>query len=245
MARRLYVDCLAKKNEFHFSRNESRFAESKMALAQCGRRSNMTRAGWSILALAACAGAGCQEGHGAGDPVPMMPPSSIVLEIDGKTFQAGCANGQSGTGFASGASCGTGGPGWGPIFQSLECDQPLRQTVPSYTLGTMFRNFDRSGVADGTTFDLSDPTHEQFVTVMMNYMDASLTEHDFCTAAPAGSDPTAYPASSGIVTIHQLAPDPGAPPGVFTSEVEVTNAVVPSVKGGAAMQILAAHLYFQ
>jgi len=175
----------------------------------------------------------------------MLPADSVVLEIDGKAFQAGCANGHSGGGFRSGATCGSAGAGWGPVFESLECDDTLNQSPPVYFLGTLFRNFDRSGVADGTTFDLSDPTHEQFVTVMMNYMDPTRTEHEFCTASPPDSDPGAYPPSSGTVTIHQLAPDPGAPPNVFTSEVEVTNAVVPSVNGGPAITILAAHLYFQ
>ena len=212
-------------------------------------RSSGARVAVSMFAaclFAVCTLAGC---HSAAVDAPvadaMLPPDSVVLELDGKAFQAGCANGHSGSSFGSGATCGSAGPGAGPSFHSLDCDDNPAQTPPIYFLSTQFRNFDPAGVTGDMTFDLSDPNHEQFVTVMMNYMDDSRTEYDYCTAPPADSDPAVYPASSGTVTLHRLVPDPGAPPNVYISEAEVTNAVVPSLDGGPPLTIVAAHLYFQ
>jgi hypothetical protein len=209
----------------------------------------MRRSGASVaFLLALCLSSGCSSPSvPSGDPsAPVLPPpDSVVLELDGKAFQAGCANAQPGGSFQSGATCGTAGTGAGPTFHSLDCRQLLDQDPPIYFVGALFHGFDRNATVGDVTFDLSDPGHEDHVTVMMNYMDETRTEYEYCTAPPVGSDPALYPASSGTVTIHQLAPDPGAPPGDDISDVELTNVVVPSFNGGPALTILAAHLYFQ
>ena len=133
------------------------------------------------------------------------------------------------------------------MFESLECDQskPASQEPPIYYVGTLFRNLDSSGINSDVTFDLSDLSHEQFVTVMMGYTDATRTQYKYCTSPPTDADPQQYPPSSGLVTLHRLVPDPGAPPGVDISDAELTNAVIPSFNGGPPITILAAHLYFQ
>ena len=209
-------------------------------------RSNMTRSCSSIgVALVAWLSAGCSAGSGNAEPPTMWPSDSVVLAIDGKAFQAGCANGRSGGGFSRGATCGSAATGAGPIFHSLQCDNIPNQDPPIYFLGTQFRNFDPAGISSELTFDLADPTHEDYVTVMMNYMDTTRTEYDYCTAPPRDADGGAYPSSSGIVTVRRFVPDPGGPAGLYISEVEVTNAVVPSFNGGPAITIVAAHLYFQ
>lgn len=192
--------------------------------------------------------AGCHAAGSSSPPPPLVPADSVVLQLDGKAFQAGCANGSSGGGFRSGATCGSAGTGAGPMFESLECDPskpPGSQQPPFYYVGALFRNLDPSGTTSDVTFDLSDPSHEQFVTVMMGYTDETNTQYKYCTAAPRDTDPQQYPASSGLVTLHRLVPDPGAPQGVDISDAELTNAVVPSFNGGPPITIVAAHLYFQ
>jgi hypothetical protein len=195
--------------------------------------------------LAAGLLAGCSEGHGMSMPLHLPPADSVVLQLDGKAFQAGCADAQpSGGGFLQGATCGTGGSGVGPTFQSLSCHNLPNQDPPVYFVGAFFHGVDRaSGLAASTTFDLADPAHEQSVTVMMNYMDETRTEYHYCTAPPPDGDATAYPASSGTVTVHEFVFDPQTP-GDYTSDVELTNVVVPSPNGGPAITILSAHLYF-
>lgn len=202
-----------------------------------------TRSGAALLL--ACMLAGCGAHDGAAASIPTIPADSVVLEIDGKAFQAGCANGSPGTSFLRGATCGTAGPGAGPIFHSLDCADDASQAPPIYFIGALFRNFDPAGVTDERTFDLADPAHEDFVTVMMGYMDLTRSEYQYCTAPPPDSSGAAYPPSSGTVTLHRLVPDPGAPPGVYLSEAEVTDAVIPSPDGGPTVKIVAAHLYFQ
>ncbi|HEX9102945.1 MAG TPA: hypothetical protein VF997_12120 [Polyangia bacterium] len=190
--------------------------------------------------------AGCHAAS-SDPPIPLLPSDSVVLELNGKAFQAGCASGSSGGSFMSGATCGSAAMGAGPTFHSIECDpsMPSSQQPPIYFLGTLFRNLNPSGITDDTTFDLSDPSHEQLVTVMMGYTDETRTEYEYCTAPPRGTAPQQYPLSSGLVTLHRLVPDPGAPRGVEISDAEVTNAVIPSMNGGPAITVLAAHLYFQ
>ncbi|MCU1280285.1 MAG: hypothetical protein JWM53_3831 [bacterium] len=202
----------------------------------------------SVALLAAWMFAGCHSGSGDVPPPGgvLLPSDSVVLELDGKAFQAGCANGKSGGGFLQGATCGSASIGAGPIFHSLECnDDPSDQHAPIYFLGTTFRGLDPAGVDGDLTFDLSDPAHEESVTVMMNYMDLSRTEYHYCTAPPRDADGGAYPPSSGIVTLHRFVPDGDSPPGVRISDAEVTNAIVPSLDGGPPITIVAAHLYFQ
>jgi hypothetical protein len=200
----------------------------------------------SVALLAAWMFAGCHSGDGGGPPPVLLPPDSIVLEIDGKAFQAGCANGRAADGFSQGATCGSASTGAGPIFHSVNCnDDPWDQHAPIYFVGTAFRGLDPAGVDTDMTFDLSDPAHEQSVTVMMNYMDESRTEYHYCTAPPREADGGAYPPSSGIVTLHRFVPDPGSPQGDRISDAEITNAIVPSPDGGPAITIVAAHLYFQ
>lgn len=184
--------------------------------------------------------AGCHSG--SSDSAPHAPPpDSVVLEIDGKAFQAGCANGSSGSGFTNGPACGSAAEGAGPSFDSVYCD--TLQTGPIYVLGTAFRNLDAAGVSDDLTFDLSDPDHEKYVTVMMSYTDDTRTEYHYCTAPPRGADGGSFPTSSGLVTLHRFVSEPDAL--AATSDAEVTNAIVPSLDGGPAITIVAAHLYFQ
>lgn len=190
--------------------------------------------------------AGCYSPSGNAPPV-MLPPDSVVLELSGKAFQAGCANGSSGGEFQSGATCGSAAIGAGPIFHSLQCD-PSRvsnQQPPIYYLGALFRNLGPLSGTGDVTFDLSDPAHEQFVTVEMGYTDETRAEYSYCTAAPPDADPQQYPRSSGQVTLHRLVPDPGAPKGVDISDAEISDAVIPSSNGGPAIRIVAAHLYFE
>ncbi|MDB4969987.1 MAG: hypothetical protein JWN44_5676 [Myxococcales bacterium] len=205
---------------------------------------------------------GCYSDHRVGDnslttgdggtgAVQMVPAASVQLAIDGMTFQAGCPNGHSGVGFRSGGT-GTCGPlgatGAGPVFMTLQCyDTPMQQMRPVYMIGTLFRNFNPgAGVGDDTTFDLSDPDHEQYITVMLGNQDLTGTEYQYCSAPPQDlADGGTYPASSGTVTVHHFVPDPGAPQGVFIADVELSNVVVPSVNGGPTMKVVSAHLYFQ
>jgi hypothetical protein len=201
----------------------------------------MTRTCSSIVALAWLF-AGCRSSAGDAAPPMMLPADSVVLELDGKAFQAGCADGHSGSGFTQGATCGSAAIGAGPNFHTIACDNS--QAAPAYFLGTEFRNLD-AAVSGDLTFDLSDPAHEGYVTVMMNYMDESRTEYHYCTAPPREADGGAYPASSGIVTLHRFVAEPDAPPGVAISDAEITNAIVPSLDGGPAITIVAAHLYFE
>lgn len=200
---------------------------------------------------------GCYADHRVGDnsltagdgggTVQMVPPASVQLEIDGMTFQAGCPNGHSGVGFRSGATCGTGGSGAGPVFMTLDCYDTPMPVLPIYSVGALFRNFNPgAGVGDDTTFDLSDPGHEQYITVMLGNQDLTGTQYDYCSAPPADLPAGAtYPASSGTVTVHHFVPDPGAPQGVFVADVELDNVVVPTVNGGPTMKVVSAHLYFQ
>jgi hypothetical protein len=195
----------------------------------------------SVALFAASMFAGCHSSGSDAPPQPGLPADSVVLEIDGKAFQAGCANGSSAGGFTEGATCGSAAEGAGPNFDSVYCDN--LQTGPIYFLGTEFRNLDAAGVSSDLTFDLSDPDHEEYVTVMMNYTDDTRTEYHYCTAPPLGADGGAFPSSTGLVTLHRFISEPDALAAV--SDAEVTNAIVPSLDGGPAITIVAAHLYFQ
>jgi len=195
-----------------------------------------------LVLLVAAVGAGCSA-PSSGPPPPSTPPDSVVLEIDGKVFQAGCADGASGGGFMQGATCGSTGPGSGPLFHSLSCNKFPATDPPVYFVGTAFHQ--ASDLTAGTTIDLSQPGHEAIVTVMMNYMDETRTESHYCTAPPRDAGADGYPASSGTVTVRRFALEPEAPSGDYLSEVEVTNALVPSLDGGPAIKILEAHLYFE
>jgi hypothetical protein len=219
----------------------------------------MTRV-WSggVTLLLAWMFVGCYSDHRVGDnslttagdgggTVQTVPPASIQLEIDGMTFQAGCPNGHSGEEFAGGSPCGSSGNGEGPTFNTAQCyDAPTQPPLPVYDVGALFRNFNPAvGISDGTTFDLSDPGHEQYITVMLDNQDLTGTVNRYCSSPPAElADGGTYPPSSGTVTVHHFVPDPGTP-GLFTSDVELSNVVVPSTNGGPTIKVVSAHLYFQ
>ena len=173
-----------------------------------------------------------------------LPADSVVLEIDGKAFQAGCANGRAAGGFGSGATCGSAGVGAGPGFQSIGCNDDPYQ-VPIYFVSALFHGFAPAGIDDGTTFDLAAPDHEAQVTVMMNYMDVSRNEYHYCTAPPVGVNANAYPASWGSSPYGNLCASRRRLRAFYQSEVVITDAVVPTADGGPAIKIVAAHLYFQ
>jgi hypothetical protein len=212
---------------------------------------------WGAAVVLASMFAGCYSDHRVGDnsltatdgggTLQMIPPATIELEIDGMTFQAGCPNGHSGVGLRTGATCGTGGSGVGPTFMTLDCyDTPMEQIRPIYFVGALFRNFNPSAQSDDTTFDLSDPGHEHYITVMLgNQPDLTGIEYEYCSAPPQDlPDGGTWPASSGTVTVHHFAPDMGTSQGAATSHVELSNVVVPTVNGGPTMKVVSAHLYF-
>jgi hypothetical protein len=179
---------------------------------------------------------------GGSDGAGATGAGSIVLEIDGMTFQAGCPNGQSGTVFRSGGACG-GSFGEGPMFGSQYCPDSNPNVLPDYLVGALFNNFDpATGIPDGTTFDLSDPGHAQFITMLLGDQDLSGTEYEYCSTPP--TDGGTYPASSGTVTVNHFGPD-NNPGQTFSSDVELSNVVVPSTNGGPVMKVVSAHLYYQ
>lgn len=214
---------------------------------------------WGAAVVLASMFAGCYADHRIGDDSltvgdggakGQVPAASIELEIDGMTFQAGCPNGHSGVAFRSGGSGDCGPPnssGSGPVFMTLQCyDTPMQQ-LPVYMVGALFRNFNlQAGVGDDTTFDLSVPGHEQYVSVMLGNQDLTGKEYEYCDA-PQETPPDGgtWPAASGTVTVHHFVPDPGAPQGVYVADVELTDVFVPSVNGGPDMKVVSAHLYFQ
>jgi hypothetical protein len=175
--------------------------------------------------------------------------TGIEVEIDGMTAPVGCSNGRAGVAFQMGATCGSAAIGDGPIFQTANCTGIGDSPPPSYMIGALFRNYDQStGIPDGTTYDLSDPGHEHFITVMLGYQPVAMEpEYDYCTAPPTDlPDGGTYPASSGTVTVNHFAtsntPNPAMP--TFNADVELTNVVVPSYDGGPAMKVVAAHLVY-
>jgi hypothetical protein len=182
--------------------------------------------------------------NGAGDN-PGVQPASVVIDVDGTTFQSACANGSSGMQFMGGSTCGAAGHGSGPEFDTAACS--IAQTpLPRYSVAALFRNFDSSiGIADGTTFDLSDPGHEQHLTVMFDNEDSGGNVYRYCSAGPVElTDGVSYPASSGTVTVHHFVPYFDGLNTLYNSDVELSNVVVPPTDGGPTVKVVSAHLYF-
>jgi hypothetical protein len=201
------------------------------------------RVGNDALSIGTARVDGGSDGAGATSGV------SLVLEIDGMTFQAGCTNGETGLSFRSGGtgSCGE-TFGEGPTFTTMDCYDAVQApptVLPDYFVGVLFSNFDpATGIPVGTTFDLSQPGHEQFITVMMGDEDLTGTEYEYCSTPPTDlPDGGMYPASSGVVTVNRFAPEDN-PGQTFSTDVELSNVVVPSTNGGPTMKVVAAHMYF-
>jgi hypothetical protein len=183
--------------------------------------------------------ASCYADHRVGDNSPAVT-DSVVLETEGMTFPLCTPNGAS---FGSGATCGSAAPGSGPMFNTLSCPNSM---PPTYNLGVFFRNFSPSGIVADTTFDLSDPGHEDYITVMLIVNRGPGQEYEYCTAPPLDADggTTTTVSPSGTVIVHQFVPAAGAPMGDYASDVEVVDAIVPPINGGPQYRVVSAHLYF-